>query len=207
MRAATQRLWVEQDRHTGDRQRLFTAVSGAIEAERVLYPGSFVDIAPSFVWPSVTYVDMDRRAARFFDDVDGVAELIADHGGPSDPHVRFVAADYSEPLPLDDEGFDLVVSLYTGPALDHVTRYLAPGGHVLANTSHGDVALAALDDRYELVAAIAATSAGYRARTDALDRYLVPKRSSPVTSDEIRSTGRGVGYTKQAAAYLFRRVP
>ena len=58
----TRQMWEKQDQHRGDRHRLFTAVAEALDAGRVLYPGSYVDIAPSFVWPSVTYVDIDRRA-------------------------------------------------------------------------------------------------------------------------------------------------
>ena len=206
MLSATRKLWAEQDRHPGDRHRLFTAVADAITATNVLYAGSFVDVAPSFVWPRVTYVDMDRRAKRFFDDADGVAELIAEHGAdPAAHQAVFVAADYRDELPLDDESFDLLVSLYTGPALDHVTRYLAPGGVLLANSSHGDVALAALDDRYELIGAVESRSGAYRVVVDGLDRYLVPKRDVDVTADMIRDSGRGIAYTRSAFAYLFRR--
>ena len=48
---------------------------------RVLYPGSYVDVAASFVFSNVTYVDMDRRANRFFGDADGVREIIDAEGG------------------------------------------------------------------------------------------------------------------------------
>ena len=60
-----------------------------IDAERALYPGSYVDLAPSFVWPSVTYVDTDRRAAQFFaDEVENKgrtkAEIRVPNGGVSE---------------------------------------------------------------------------------------------------------------------------
>lgn len=61
VRELTTTLWAKQNQHDGDRWRLFTAVGDAIGAERVLYPGSFVDVAAPFVFPSVTYVDADRR--------------------------------------------------------------------------------------------------------------------------------------------------
>lgn len=51
-------------------------MSQAVDAATVLYPGSYVDIAASFVFPSVTYVDIDARAARFFSDSNGVDEII-----------------------------------------------------------------------------------------------------------------------------------
>lgn len=206
MQSATRKLWAAQDRHRGDRQRLFTAVADTTWAANVLYPGSFVDLAPSFVWPRVTYVDMDRRAARFFDDAEGVGELIAEHGADAALHeARFFAADYRDELPFADESFDLLISLFTGPALDHVTRYLAPGGTLLANSSHGDVALASLDERYELIGAVEARAGDYRVTADGLDRFLVPKKPAQLSAEMIRNSGRGIAYTRSAFAYLFRR--
>ena len=60
MKDRTGRLWAKQDQHNGDRLRLFTAVGGAIDASTVLYPGSYVDVAPSFVFDDVTYVDVEH---------------------------------------------------------------------------------------------------------------------------------------------------
>ncbi|MEZ5217710.1 MAG: hypothetical protein R2715_14270 [Ilumatobacteraceae bacterium] len=74
--------------------RLFAAVAGFVEASRVLYPGSFVDVTASFVFPAVTYVDVDRRTAKFFADREGHR----DHRGQPD-HCRepvgggFIAGD------------------------------------------------------------------------------------------------------------------
>ena len=52
MQPLTRKLWAKQDQHHGDRRRLFTTVARTVDAQSVLYAGSFVDIAPSFVWPS-----------------------------------------------------------------------------------------------------------------------------------------------------------
>jgi len=59
--ATTAAMWAGQDHHEGDRLRLFSAVGSAIDATTVLHPGSSVDIAPSFVFESVTYLDVDRH--------------------------------------------------------------------------------------------------------------------------------------------------
>jgi hypothetical protein len=75
----TRRLWERQDRHPGDRLRLFAAVAEFVGGSPVMYPGSFVDVAASFVFDNVTYVDSDRQAARFFADEAGVEEIIAHH--------------------------------------------------------------------------------------------------------------------------------
>ncbi len=205
---ATRELWERQDRHPGDRARLFRVVAKATGARTVLYPGSYVDVAASFAFEAVTYVDTDARAARFFADVEGVRELVAEQpGAPADPEITFLARDYTRALDLPDGSFDLLVSLYSGPLSEHCTRYLRPGGRFLASTSHGDVALAALDSRYRLDGVVLAGAGGYRVSSTDLDTYLVPARRTPVTREAILRSGRGVRYTRSAAAYLFTRVP
>ncbi len=205
MRPATRTLWAKQDRHPGDRWRLFSAVTAALPRVRnALYPGSFVDVAPSFVIGSVTYVDVDRRAARFFADADGVREIIASHArAPSEPEVRFLHADYTGETDLPPATFDLLISLYAGFVSEYCTAYLRPGGTLLVNPSHGDAALAALDPRYELCGVVQARDGDYVVGTTDLETYLVPR--GVATRDDVLRSGRGVAYTRTAFAYLFRR--
>lgn len=203
----TRRLWETQDKHRGDRRRLFTAVAAAIDAEQVLYPGSYVDVAPSFVWPSVTYVDIDRRAKQFFADEAGVQELLAEHGvEPATHSVRFIAADYRDALELDEGEVDLLISLYAGFISEACTHHLRIGGTLLVNPSHGDAAMASLDERYRLRAVVTARSGEYGVDTRDLDTHLVPKRDVEVTKESLHASGRGIAYTKSPFAYLFERV-
>ena len=170
----------------------------------MLYPGSFVDVAPSFVFDTVTYVDSDRRAARFFTDESGVEEIIEQHRTRAGhAHWRFLPADYRTELDIPQVG--LLVSLYAGLISEHCTRYLRPGGWLLANPSHGDVAMAALDHRYTLGAVVNSRSGQYSISETGLDEYLVPKRPIELSPELIRERGRGIAYTKSPFAYLFRR--
>ena len=205
MKPATQQLWAEQDRHPGDRLRLFAAVAEFVGDTTVLYPGSFVDIAPSFVFDTVTYVDSDRRAAKFFGDENGVDELIEQHRTrPGRADWRFLATDYRSELEVPPVG--LLVSLYAGLISEHCTGHLQPGGWLLANPSHGDVAMAALDPRYTLGAVIDARSSRYSISDSRLHEYLVPKRPIDLTPELVRERGRGIAYTKSPFAYLFQRT-
>lgn len=191
----------------GDRQRLFRAVAEAVPAETVLYPGSYVDVAPSFVWAGVTYVDVDKRAMQFFGDREGVDELLAEHGADPDVHVvRFIHADYTDGVDLAASSVDLLISLYAGLIAEHCIHHLRVGGHLLVNSSHGDVAMASLDPRYRLSGVVVSNGGRYSVKTNELDTYLVPKRDIDITVDLLRETGRGVAYTKSPFAYLFERV-
>lgn len=207
MEALTRDLWASQDRHVGDRLRLFTAVGNAVEAETVLYPGSFVDIAPSMVFDDVTYVDKDRRFPKFFADEAGVSEIIdRDRLESTGYKVRSIHADYQDPLELADESFDLLISLYAGFVSEHCTHYLRVGGSLLVNPSHGDAAMASIDDRYELSGVITTRNSQYKFAATDLDSYFVPKRGEQPTVDRLHELGRGIAYTMSAFAYLFTRT-
>ena len=145
MEQFTHRLWSDQNRHDGDRFRLFSTVRNAVGGVRVLYPGSFVDVAASAVYPEVTYVDIDNRTPRFFRDTSGVTDIIESMGGPREHVVEFLHADYRDELPLENESFDLLVSLYAGFVSEHCTRHLRVGGTLLVGPSHGDAAMASID--------------------------------------------------------------
>jgi len=205
MKAKTAELWAKQDRHEGDRWRLFAAVGQAIPARSVFYPGSYVDLAPSFVFDSVTYLDADKRAPRFFADTQGVAELIAHHEGPTEPDVLFIHGDYTDPLDLPEEHFDLLISLYAGFISEHCTRHLKIGGTLLVNPSHGDAAMASIDPRYVLSGVVISGSGDYRVDANDLDTYMIPQQPQTITADTLHQSGRGIAYTKSPFAYLFTR--
>jgi len=206
MAQTTLEIWQKQNWHPGNRARLFSAVRDHSGAASALYPGSYVDIAASVVFPSVTYVDVDKRAARFFSDTAGVLEIIENEGGLPPESVSFVHRDYTEDLDLDDESFDVLISLYAGFISESCTQQLRIGGVLLVNPSHGDAAMASIDRRYELTGVVLSGSGTYRIRSDALDTYLIPKAETTITPEMLHERGRGIAYTKSPFAYLFTRV-
>jgi hypothetical protein len=207
MRDTTRRLWDRQDRHPGDRLRLFAAVRDFIGDTPVLYPGSFVDIAASFVFDSVVYVDNNRQAARFFADAQGVDEIIrGQRDRPGDAQWEFIGADYQTRLDVADGSIGLLVSLYAGFISEHCTRYLSSGGWLLVNPSHGDVAMASIMPDYRLGAVVNSRSGHYTISRRNLDGYLIPKRPNAITPEFLHERGRGLAYTKSPFAYLFRHI-
>jgi hypothetical protein len=206
MKPKTAELWAKQDQHRGDRLRLFSAVAETFDAETVFYPGCYVDIAPSFVFGSVTYLDTDKRAPGFFADTNGVLDLIAQHEGPPEPDITFIHGDYTNTLELPDDHFDLLVSLYAGFISEHCTQHLTIGGTLLVNPSHGDAAMASIDPRYVLAGVVKSGYGNYRVDTRDLDTYLILKKPQMITAESLHETNRGIGYTKSPFAYLFTRV-
>ena len=184
---------------------MFARLADGWPVRRALYPGSYVDLSPSTAIESVTYLDTDRRAARFFADPDLVeADLDGRCAPGAGVSVAFLEMDYTQALPVRTGQFDLLISLFAGPVWDNCRSYLRPGGLLLANTSHGDASLAALDPALALVAAVSSREGSYRMTTTNLDDFLVPKKPAAADAEEIRRSGRGIAYTRSAFAYLFQ---
>ncbi|WP_421845533.1 hypothetical protein [Mycobacterium sp.] len=202
---STGESWASYRKSIGDRSSLFAALMSGWSPQRALYPGSYLDLSPSTAIPAVTYVDTDRRAARYFANELLVRSELNNRTWPgAGTEVFFVHTDYTTALPLPELSFDLLISLYAGPVWEHCGKYLKPGGLLLANASHGDASIAALDSRLQLAAAVLHRDGRYWF-DEATDGYLVPKKPHTADPDTIRQSGRGIPYTRAAFAYLFLR--
>ncbi|MEV8253339.1 class I SAM-dependent methyltransferase [Rhodoglobus sp. NPDC076762] len=197
--------WRSYRESIGDRSGIYRALLEHWTPASALNVGSYLDLSPSTCIPAVTYVDTDRRAAKYFADSARVRADLDDETLPgAATEITFLNADFLTPLAVADASFDLLIALFTGPAWDSCARYLAPGGLFLANSSHGDASLAALDPRLTLVGAIHHRDGRYRIDRADLDHYLIPKKPALANADLIRASGRGIAYTKPAFAYLFQ---
>lgn len=106
--------WTTYRQSIGDRSALFSKIADRWQIKRALYPGSYLDLSPSTAIASVTYLDTDRRATKFFADRNLVHTELLDKTAPPGTHdgvdeVTFLSADYSIALPLEDDSFDLLI--------------------------------------------------------------------------------------------------
>ena len=189
------------------RRGLFAALKSWMSPGRVLYPGSFIHLTASFVFPSVVYVDSDHNAKRFFSKMDEVLALIEKNQVyRQKPEVVFHGTSYETDFGEADESCDLLLSLYAGFISKPCKRYLKIGGILAVNNSHGDAGLASIDPDYMIIGAVHGRGDRLRVTEEGLEDYFKPKKDTRVTEELLRKLNRGVGYTKTAAAYLFRKV-
>ena len=189
-----------------ERQDLFQIIADKFTVQRVLYPGSFVHITPSFVFPDVVYVDNDSQARQFFGDP-AIYEFIAQKKVyPQTAQVQYRFADYKNEFDEDANSFDLLISQYAGFVGQHCKKYLKIGGLFLTNNSHGDAGLAAIDSDYQLMAVFLLRKGQYQIRETNLDEYFVPKSPIQITKEYLEKLQKGIGYKKVGSAYLFRKI-
>ena len=194
-----------------ERLGLFESVCSEFGITRGLYPGCFVHVTPSFVIPEMYYVDSDRNADRFFSD--GIARELVERNRVYDeaPFLQFHFQDYRESIPIADGSVGLLVSQYAGFVSENCKKYLARGGYLIANNSHGDAGLASCDREFRLVAVVNRHGDRWSIDTRNLSDYFIPKsRTVPQAplelANHIRDLGKGIGYTKTASDYVFEKV-
>lgn len=193
-----------------ERAKLFAVVAGEYHPSNGLYPGCFVHVTPSFYVERMVYVDSDLRAERFFDSGEALQLVAQRKEYQGNAEITFYRQDYTKPLKLQEGTIDLLISQYAGFISEHCKRYLRSGGILIANNSHGDAGLAACDPDFELAGVIHRRGERFRLSHDELSEYFIPKSNRlPTDRDELRKyikeLGRGIGYTKTATDYLFRR--
>ena len=95
-----------------ERAGLFKALKERYGCNQVLYPGSSVHITPSLFFPHVVYVDQSSTAAEFFSELDSIQTYVSRNKHyKRRAYIRFIAQDYTVPLTLPKEEFDLLISL------------------------------------------------------------------------------------------------
>lgn len=187
-----------------ERLSLFRVLREHYGDMRCLYPGCFVHITPSFVFPSVTYVDSDARAASFFSNP-AVRRMVAHQKEYAEqPDTCFLHADFTEDLDIRND-FGLLISQFAGFVSDACNRYLRTDGILLANDSHGDASLAAVSPKWTLVGVVLQNAELYSISANSLQEYFVPKRGTYVDRSLILGTRRAIPYVRTASNYIFRK--
>ena len=189
-----------------ERIGLFTAIRGKYGCRSVLYPGSFIHIAPSFIFPEVTYIDNDSQAKRFFKSNEGIKDIIASKKQyPENSSFTFFGQSYIKPIAIPVESIDLLISQYAGFISLHCKRYLKNNGILLVNGSHGDAAMARLDNDYKFIAVVNKQGERYKIIDRDLDSYFIPKKPIKITRSYLEKIKRGISYTKSATSYIFKK--
>ena len=188
---------------------VFRAVRDLIGVKRVVYPGSYVHLTPSLVFPRVCYMDSVKGFGAAMQCDDLVPWLDA-HKEYSEPvELTPIETAYSRIPSTLLAGFGLMISLNAGAISQECKPLLSPGAHLLVNDSHYDAARAHVDDDYTLVAALSADGTDETGE-EALRGYFVSKQGQRLTREMLaenaqRSPSKARYKMAHAAdAFLFR---
>ncbi len=186
----------------GNRQKLYKTVVEEFGIKSAIYPGSFIDIAPSMFVPKVTYIDNFKGAVKFFKHMDIIRNFIEENKEYKEKcEIDFFNQDYN--LPLSIENADLIISQFGG-FISKATKYLLKNnGILLCNDSHGDATLARFDTDFKLIGVI---DNNFKIQSDSLESYFILHGEKKVDLKMLIKSMKGPRYKLSANNYLFRKV-
>ncbi|MCA9947184.1 MAG: class I SAM-dependent methyltransferase [Anaerolineales bacterium] len=186
-----------------ERAELFKTIARRFACTDVLYPGCSTHITPSFFFPHVVYVDQSPAVAKFFADFEPIQSFVnRKKQYKRRAYIRFIAQDYTGSLDLQDESFDLLISLYAGSVSQACKGYLKPGGLLLTNHHQDNVTEALNDACFHLKSVVRHTKGGYRFFDEELDAFLPSDRNEVKVKNYLKSTSRGAQYREEVDHYF-----
>lgn len=186
-----------------DRINLIEGLVDKYRIKSALYPGSYIHITPSFIIPKVVYVDLDKKAKKFFSENEVYTYINKVKMYEEEAIIEFYAADYGKAFLKENQLFDLLISQYAGFVSQSCKRYLKHGGILVANNSHGDAGVAYHDQDFQLIAVANNRKGKWTISEKNLDDYFIPKKDIEVTKEYLLTLNRGLGYKKSAGVYIF----
>ena len=200
------KLYKEYMQKVGDRSELFELMGKNFDIESALYPGSYIDITPSFFFRKTVYIDNFKKTEKFFAQRDLMNLILKDKRYEGEPILKFYFRDYTKDFEELDKDFDLLISLYAGFVSKYCKKYLKKEGFLLVNNSHGDATMADLDKEFSLYAVIYRSNRKLYLSQKNLEKYFVSKKEMEISIEYLEKKMKGIGYKKTASFYLFKKV-
>ena len=199
-------LYKEYMQKVGDRTELFELLEKKFEIKSALYPGSYIDITPSFFYRKTVYIDNFKKTNKFFTKRDLMNLILKYKKYEGEPILKFYFRDYTKNIEELDKNFDLLISLYAGFVSKYCKNYLKKEGLLLVNNSHGDASMADLDKAFSLYSVIYRSNRKFYLSQKNLEQYFVPKKELEISMEYLEKKMKGIGYKKTASFYLFKKV-
>jgi hypothetical protein len=188
-------------------RRTLLILKESFQIERVLYPGSWIHLTPSLVFPFVVYVDFLPNTKKMLEDSE-LLEYIRLHSENSEPCIKKHETDYRKGIEEEKESFDLLISLNSGLVSQYCSQYLKKDGLLLANNEHYDAIKAFTEKNFRIMGVFSNFS---ELEQKNLEEYFMTRNNQLITSEmvteNIKKPPSKAKYKlrKKALYYLFKK--
>ena len=189
----------------------FRVIKEKFNVEQVLYPGSWIHLTPSLVFPYVVYVDFFAKMESMFNDPKLLKYLETHSENVGKPVIEFHKADYREGIEEEKESFDLLISLSSGFVSKYCKPYLRKGGLLLVNNEHYDASMAYVDPSFVPIGVFTHTGKLIE-DSQKIQGYFQTKNNQAITLEMVRENSvkspskAKYKLKKKAPLYLFQKL-
>jgi len=177
----------------------------------VLYPGSWIHLTPSLVFPHVVYVDSFGKMESMFNDLE-LLDYIETHSETvNKPVINFHRADYKDGIPEEKESFDLLISLSSGFVSEYCKPYLRREGLLFVNNEHYDASMAYVDQSFAPIGIFTHNGKLIEGKQK-IQEYFLTKNNQAITLEMVEENSKKspskarFKLKKKAPFYLFQKL-
>ena len=189
-----------------ERAELFKLTKDEYGCSTVLYPGCSIHITPSFYFPHVVYVDNSETAKEFFQDHKDIMNFVnSNKKYKQSAYIQFIHSDYTKKLPVRENNYDLLLSIYAGDITKSCKQYVKHGGIIVSNNHQNDAQEALQDSSLRLEALIRRKGKKYQIEND-IDEKMLKALEHNMPLKSMRNSNSGMEYVDNEIYFVFRKV-
>ncbi|KLI44851.1 hypothetical protein SZ52_00680 [Brachyspira hyodysenteriae] len=187
-----------------NRAGLYKLIADKFNIKKALYPGSYIDITPSFFIEDVTYIDNFKNTDKFFKNINSIIDFINENKKyDNELKINFIYEDYRKKLEICND-FDLIISQYGGIISPYVKNFLKSNGIYLCNDSHADATITYFDNDFDLLGIINYDDLVFR--EDDKDIYFQISEKRKLDFDILNIKMKPPKYINNADNYVFKKL-
>jgi hypothetical protein len=182
-----------------ERKGLFELIKKEFNPKTVLYPGCSIHVTPSFYFNYVVYVDRSDLSKEFFNNETQVSQLINGTKNYKESSFwQYKDKDFQFDLDLNENYFDLLISIFSGKMINYCEKYIKQGGIILTTSLFSDNESIINNDDFELIGMIWCSNKKYKIDYDLKTRTKNKSR--------LRRKNNGFEYVDNEDYYIYRKI-
>ena len=190
-----------------DRAGLFELIKDVYSCGTVLYPGCSIHITPSFYFQHVVYVDISETAKEFFQENRNILSIVnSNKKYKQSEYIQFIHNDYTKKLPLRENNYDLLLSIYAGGITKSCMKYIKPGGIIVSNNHQNDAQQALAESSVTLEAIIRRKGKKYHIENGADEKALKALQEHSIPLKSMKNSSSGMEYVDNEHYFVFRKT-
>ena len=190
-----------------ERAGLFELIKDEYGCSTVLYPGCSIHITPSFYFQHVVYVDINETAKEFFQEKENVLSLVnSNKKYKQSAYIQFIHSDYTKKLPVRENNYDLLLSIYAGDITKSCKQYVKHGGIIVSNNHQNDAQQALKDPSIKLEAVIRRKGKKYHIENGTDEKMLKALEGHNMSLKSMKNSNSGMEYVDNEYYFVFRKI-